>query len=241
MSIHIRNIVFSGPEPAEDLGTFWAHLLGWKVIRRDWFVVAAGEDALPRLAFDGDADYQPPQWPDPDHPQQMHLDIAVPDLVAAADLALTLGGTELRDSGAYRVYADPAGHPFCLYEPHEIEVVSPQITHIVLDCFSPRSLARFYEGLLGMTRLQDTPEWVVIGNEESDSPRLSFQHSRSAPPRWPDPAYPQQLHVDFHVDSTDARDLALTLGAMPLPAMGGSCPVFADPAGHPFCLCGAGE
>ena len=34
-----------------------------------------------------------------------------------------------------------------------------------------------------------------------------------------------------------ARTLAEQLGAIRLPPLGGSCPVYADPAGHPFCLC----
>lgn len=34
-----------------------------------------------------------------------------------------------------------------------------------------------------------------------------------------------------------ARTLAEQLGAIRLPPLGGSCPVYADPAGHPFCPC----
>jgi hypothetical protein len=38
-----------------------------------------------------------------------------------------------------------------------------------------------------------------------------------------------------------AQELALRLGAIRLPPQGGSCPVFADPAAHPFCLCAPGQ
>jgi hypothetical protein len=71
---------------------------------------------------------------------------------------------------------------------------------------------------------------------------LAFQHAQVEAPRWPDPRYPQQLHVDLDVeDGAAAQELALRLGAIRLPAIGGSCPVYADPAAHPFCLCSPGE
>jgi hypothetical protein len=42
-------------------------------------------------------------------------------------------------------------------------------------------------------------------------------------------------------DRQAAQRLAERLGAIRLPGQGGSCPVYADPAGHPFCLCKHGE
>lgn len=54
--------------------------------------------------------------PDPTHPQQMHLDIRVPDPVEAQQNLLALGATRLpaaRES-RFRVFADPSGHPFCI-------------------------------------------------------------------------------------------------------------------------------
>ena len=61
------------------------------------------------------SDYNPPQWPDPTRPQQAHLDILVDDLDTGEQRALALGATRLDGGGAtFRVFADPAGHPFCL-------------------------------------------------------------------------------------------------------------------------------
>ncbi len=65
----------------------------------------------------------PSTWPDATVPQQLHLDTSVPD-VAALDRqherALALGASLLLDRSddaeePLRVYADPAGHPFCVF------------------------------------------------------------------------------------------------------------------------------
>jgi hypothetical protein len=61
-------------------------------------------------------------WPDGPVPQQLHLDATVPamaDLDVAHEWALALGARLLQDRSAdpeepLRVYADPAGHPFCI-------------------------------------------------------------------------------------------------------------------------------
>jgi catechol 2,3-dioxygenase-like lactoylglutathione lyase family enzyme len=248
MQTYIRNIVFSCPDPPA-LGSFYAELLGMRVLRQDWFVIARDENTFPRLAFgDGEAEYRPPRWPDPEHPQQLHLDFPAGDLEAAEALALRLGATPLQNRSRSRTYADPAGHPFCLYQDAaegglESRSLSGRIGHIVYDCFSPRSLSTFYEELLDMrTRERDTERLVLIGREDGSVPKLAFQHAQFPAPRWPDPTYPQQLHLDIHVDDGPATDeLVRRLGAIPLPAMGGSCPVYADPAAHPFCLCAPGQ
>src|SRR5450759_1067274 len=155
METYIRNIVFGCPDPRA-LASFYAELLGMRIIREDWLVIAKDESSLTRLAFaDGPSEYRPPRWPDPEHPQQLHLDIAMYDLQAAEELALRLGATRLQDKGEYRSYADPAGHPFCLYgDSGESDPAgrppAGRISRVVIDCFSPRSLAAFYEQLLGM-------------------------------------------------------------------------------------------
>lgn len=116
------------------------------------------------------------------------------------------------------------------------------IGRVVIDCFSPRALAGFYSGLLDMHSVEDSPERVVIAYPDGRLPMLGFQHvPLYLAPRWPDPDYPEQIHLDLHFeDVDDARARAERLGAIPLPN-GGSCPVYADPAGHPFCLCSPGQ
>jgi hypothetical protein len=255
----ILNIVFgcsegtSGNGRREDapraLASLYAELLGMRILREDWLVIAKDRSSFPRLAFDGPSDDRAPRWPDPEYPQQIHLDITVENLEAAEELALRLGATRLQDKGTYRSYADPVGHPFCLYLDADDGgetggAVPGRIDRVVFDCFSPRALGAFYEELLGMrTRKQDSQDCVVIAKEDGSRPMLAFQHAPNfKPPRWPDPMYPQQLHLDLDVqDGEAAQKLAERLGAIRLPDMGGSCPAYADPAAHPFCLCAPGQ
>jgi catechol 2,3-dioxygenase-like lactoylglutathione lyase family enzyme len=240
MEAGLLNIVFGCPD-APALASFYAELLGMRVIREDWLRIADDEETLPRLAFDELDDYRPPRWPDPEHPQQVHLDVTVGDLDRADDVVRRSGASPLQDRGHYRSYADPAGHPFCLYLDPEAGDRAGRLERVVFDCFSPRTLARFYQELLGMpTRTEDSAQRVVIARNNDDLPMLGFQHvSTYTGPRWPEPAYPQQIHLDIDVDDGEAAQaLAERLGAIRLPDMGGSCPVYADPAAHPFCLCG---
>ena len=60
--------------------------------------------------------YQPPAWPDPSSSMQMHLDFLVDDPDAAEAKVLAAGATKFgfQPGDHFRVYADPAGHPFCL-------------------------------------------------------------------------------------------------------------------------------
>jgi hypothetical protein len=218
-----------------------------RIVRQDWLLVARDERSVPRLAFDGEpTGYRPPRWLDPEHPQQLHLDISVPDPDATHAAVTRLGATLLEDAGGYRTYADPASHPFCLYPvPPGDGPTHGRIERIVYDCPDPHVLAAFYAELLDLRRTdEDSPDRVTIARDErvaaADQPAFAFQRVTDyRPPRWPDPAHPQQIHLDFDVDDGNAAcALAERLGATRSPEMGGSCPVYADPAGHPFCLCG---
>jgi catechol 2,3-dioxygenase-like lactoylglutathione lyase family enzyme len=108
---------------------------------------------------------------------------------------------------------------------------------LIIDAPDPGALASFYEQVLGMQRVQDEGDFVVIG-DAPDRPGVAFQRATDfQPPHWPDPANPQQMHIDVRVDSLDdAEKAVLALGASKLPGGGERFRVFADPAGHPFCL-----
>ncbi|MGC5335058.1 VOC family protein [Micromonospora sp. DT62] len=69
------------------------------------------------IGFQRVADYRAPRWPDQTVPQQIHLDFAVEDLDGAEARLLELGAGEpvyQPGEGRWRVFIDPAGHPFCL-------------------------------------------------------------------------------------------------------------------------------
>jgi len=74
-----------------------------------------GQDGSQPVLFQQVGEYRAPRWPDPAYPQQFHLDVTVEDVDVAEAAVLTLGATSLSSAGEnWRVYADPAGKPFCL-------------------------------------------------------------------------------------------------------------------------------
>jgi hypothetical protein len=89
---------------------------------RDWLVLLDPEGRR-ALAFQQVERLKETTWPDADVPQQMHLDMIVADqaeLDRQHDRALRLGAALRYDRSAdadepLRVYADPAGHLFCVF------------------------------------------------------------------------------------------------------------------------------
>ena len=108
-----------------------------------------------------------------------------------------------------------------------------RLHHVVLDCPDPEALAAFYSGLLGLPITYRSDDWVVVAADETSS-GLAFQLAPGhRPPSWPDPAVPQQVHLDIMVeDVTASGPGVVALGAVKLDGED----VYADPAGHPFCL-----
>jgi len=108
------SIVIDCPDPAA-LAQFYGSLLDWKVeASSDWGEIRA--DYGQCICFQPVQDYRPPKWPDQEVPQQMHIDVMVEDLDAAEPEVLALGATkaEHQPGTTFRVFLDPAGHPFCL-------------------------------------------------------------------------------------------------------------------------------
>jgi hypothetical protein len=115
----VMGVMLDCPD-AKVLSAFYAELLGKPVTYEADGIAMIGEDGAQPVLFQQVDDYTAPQWPDPAHPQQCHLDVLVDDLDAAEQAALSLGATRLESDGkTFRVYADPAGKPFCLTRPEQ--------------------------------------------------------------------------------------------------------------------------
>jgi catechol 2,3-dioxygenase-like lactoylglutathione lyase family enzyme len=218
----------------EKLAEFYTELAGWEIVRRDsdWITVRAGDGQ--EIAFQLAADHVAPQWPRQEHPQQFHLDLLVDGYEAAAERAIGLGATRLAHGPTWVTLADPAGHPFDLCQKDGVGPVMGLFA-VTIDAPDAPALARFYADLLGMEVTYEGPEGALIAG---DGKSVMFQQvSGYNPPEWPDPAHPQQAHLDIIVDDLDAGEArALELGAARLNGGGARFRVFADPAGHPFCL-----
>lgn len=115
----LRAVVLDCPDPLA-LAEFYQGLVGGEIDSDadDWVTLRDGGNVL--LSFQLAPDYQPPVWPSADRPQQFHIDVTVTDVEEAEPKVLALGAhrhevqpAELTDD-TFRVYLDPAGHPFCL-------------------------------------------------------------------------------------------------------------------------------
>ena len=131
----LRQVVLDGTD-VRLLAEFYRRLLGWRYRPGDEPPPAGepdpeGEDWLAlrdpaggvQLAFQQVASLPEATWPEGPVPQQLHLDLTVPttaDLDLQHERALALGARLLEDDAdnpeePLRVYADPAGHPFCIF------------------------------------------------------------------------------------------------------------------------------
>lgn len=119
MRIERQIVVFDASDLAAE-SAFWAGVLGGRVVAEDdWHSVVdrAGEW---RIGVQLAPDHVPPDWPGNDPGQQVHLDLHVEDIRSAHDEVMALGARLLQSfpdldaPEGFQVYADPAGHPFCL-------------------------------------------------------------------------------------------------------------------------------
>jgi catechol 2,3-dioxygenase-like lactoylglutathione lyase family enzyme len=131
----VRQVVLDCPD-ARALAEFYRQLLGLRYRAgdeppaagapdprgQDWLVLRPPPGGV-QLAFQQVPGLLPATWPDGPRPQQLHLDMTVSDpagLEAQHGRAIALGARLLRDRSddpeePLRVYADPAGHPFCIF------------------------------------------------------------------------------------------------------------------------------
>jgi catechol-2,3-dioxygenase len=216
------------------LSSFYTELAGGEVLRDvgDWITVrlVSGQE----IAFQHAPDHRPPQWPGQERPQQFHLDLLVDGHAAAAQRAVELGATRLAEGPSWITLADPAGHPFDLCQRDGVGPTM-ELYAVTLDAPDASALAGFYAQLLELEVGYDGPEGALVAGGPTSL--MVQQISDYNPPQWPDPSRPQQAHLDIMVDDLDTGEQrALALGATRLDGGGATFRVFADPAGHPFCL-----
>ena len=111
-----------------------------------------------------------------------------------------------------------------------------RLSGVTLDCPEPAKLAGFYAEITGGRVTFTNEVWATV---KSAGGMIDFQLAADhRPPTWPDPASPMQIHLDFFVDDLDATEArVLAAGATKFDTQPNDhCRVFADPAGHPFCL-----
>jgi catechol 2,3-dioxygenase-like lactoylglutathione lyase family enzyme len=114
---------------------------------------------------------------------------------------------------------------------------SIRLSSVAIDCPNAGELADFYADITGGTVTFRSDAWATV---DGPGGRIDFQTDPAyVPPTWPDPAVPIQMHLDFTVDDLDAtaaRVLAAGATRYGHQPNDDHCLVFADPAGHPFCL-----
>ena len=98
------------------LAEFYAGVTGWEGASADDDWVELSSDGGATIAYQLAPGHRPPVWPGDEHPQQMHLDFDVVDLDTGEAAVVALGArkAELQPGDEFRVFLDPAGHPFCL-------------------------------------------------------------------------------------------------------------------------------
>jgi hypothetical protein len=111
---------------------------------------------------------------------------------------------------------------------------------LVYDTADLDAESTFWSSLIGGTVDADD-DWhtVSVDGEAKLAFQLAPDHIQ---PEWPDGS-PQQAHLDLFVaDPKAAHEEVTTLGARLLMAAddieaASGCQVYADPSGHPFCIC----
>ena len=118
MNIVRQIIVFDAADLATE-SAFWAGMLGGRVVADDDWHSVIDADGQWRIGVQLAPNHTPPDWPH-GAPQQVHLDLHVDDPARAHDEVVALGARllqpakDLTAAEGHQVYADPAGHPFCI-------------------------------------------------------------------------------------------------------------------------------
>ena len=223
-----------------ELANFYGALLDFKVVNEGWLLIADGlppDGAKFFLALDGDGweDARPPRWPDPEFPLQMHLDILVPDLSAAAALVTGMGASLLKQYSDFEVFTDPVG-PLCLY--HEPAVTKPVVGRVMFDCFSHalwQASTKAFSELAGVSKM---PRNGSSSTSATRNCRTWGSNTQSSPPRAGPTLTIQRRYTSTTDGTTGTRRRPPWKGrkrSVRLPQHADT-EIYGDPASHPFCI-----
>jgi predicted enzyme related to lactoylglutathione lyase len=118
LMLQLLGFIIDCPDPMK-LATFYSQVTGHAIMEGNSGDLAGITLGEVDLTFQRVENYRPPRWPDDEHPKQYHLDFEVNDIEAEQSRVVKLGATLQKDligpeGYGWRVYTDPAGHPFCL-------------------------------------------------------------------------------------------------------------------------------
>jgi hypothetical protein len=114
----VRHVVVLDAADLDTESSFWAGMFGGHVFKDDDFHCVITDSGEWPIGVQLAPNHTPPDWPE-GSPQQVHLDLHVDDARSAHETAIGLGATVLQSDDldaeeGHQVYADPAGHPFCI-------------------------------------------------------------------------------------------------------------------------------
>lgn len=116
----IRQVVVFDAADIDAESSFWAGMLDGRVYADDSFHCVMDSHDEWRIGVQFAPNHVPPEWPGGSQQQQVHIDLHVDDINAAHERAIAHGATVLQPADdltaeeGFQVYADPAGHPFCI-------------------------------------------------------------------------------------------------------------------------------
>ena len=136
----VRHVIVFDAADLDTESAFWAGIFGGNVVKDDDWHSVLDESGEWRIGVQLAPNHAPPEWPDGTQQQQVHLDLHVDDPRGAHDTAMSLGARLLQSAAdldaneGHQVYADPAGHPFCIGWGHPTQAA---LSAFVMKRFGP--------------------------------------------------------------------------------------------------------
>jgi catechol 2,3-dioxygenase-like lactoylglutathione lyase family enzyme len=233
MLSRLLTVTFDAQDPAR-LASFWAGLLGRKVVEDPDGVLLPGEDAQLSLRFVAGGAEQ--AGPNRMHPHVTSDSLADQRHTVATALGLGAGHLDVgqRPEEEHLVLADPEGNAFCVIEPGNSFLAGCGLLG-ELACDGTREVGHFWSAVLGWPLVWDQDEETAI-----QSPHGGTKVAWGGPPVAPKEVRNRQ-RFDLAPAGGDQRadvDRLVSLGATRLEVDADGAVVLADPDGNEFSVRG---